>query len=98
MIKQWLCEEHFVDLIVDKFIDETDQETQESACMMLYELTTYFSSQCDSPLIQRLESHEIVDKLFKYIITTVSLFPQHHTFAICRCFLSSLLPLLFPPH
>lgn len=74
----WLCEEHFVDLIVDKFIDETDQETQESACMMLYELTTYFSSQCDSPLIQRLESHEIVDKLFKYIITT-----DHHSTSLC---------------
>lgn len=74
----WLCDEHFVDLIVEKFIDETDQETQESASMMLYELTTYFSSQCDSPLIQRLESQEIVDKLFNYITTTVSLLPSHY--------------------
>ena len=76
--QQWLCDEHFVDLIVEKFIDETDQETQESASMMLYELTTYFSSQCDSPLIQRLESQEIVDKLFNYITTTVSILPSHY--------------------
>lgn len=74
----WLCDEHFVDLIVEKFIDETDQETQESASMMLYELTTYFSSQCDSPLIQRLESQEIVDKLFNYITTT-----DHHSISLC---------------
>ena len=83
--KQWLCEEHFVDLIVDKFIDETDQERQESASMMLYELTTYFSSQCDSPLIQRLESQEIVDKLFKYITTTVSFLSSHNQLASCCC-------------
>lgn len=53
--------------------------------MMLYELTTYFSSQCESPLIQRLESQEIVDKLFKYITTTVSLLPTYHHLIICCC-------------
>ena len=59
-------------MLVDKFVHDDDEETQECACQTLYELATSLQCQPPSPIIQRLESEKLVNQLFDYIITTVS--------------------------
>jgi len=64
---KWLCEQKFVDLLMDKFVNCPDEETQQCVGQMLFDLAQLLSSDPPSPIIERLESIELVDKMFNYI-------------------------------
>lgn len=58
-----------MDALVDKFVHEQDEETQECACQAIYELAM---NPVQSPIVQRLETEELINQLFSFIVTTVS--------------------------
>jgi len=88
---KWLCEQKFVDLLMDKFVSSPDEETQQCIGQMLFDLASLLSSDPPSPIIERLESIEIVDKMFNYI-TDIETIKKHRS--LCLCGFSILIELL----
>jgi len=79
---KWLCEQKFVELLMDKFVTSTDEETQQCIGQMLFDLASILSSDPPSPIIDRLESKEIVDKMFNYI-TNPETITNHRSLSLC---------------
>jgi len=78
----WLCEQKFVDLLMEKFVSSTNEETQQCVGQMLFDLASILSSDPPSPIIKRLESIEIVDKLFNYI-TKLDTIKNRRSLSLC---------------
>jgi len=85
----WLCEEKFIELLVNKFVTSTNEETQQSAGLMLFELASNLSP--ESAIIAQLESIEMVDKLFTFI-TNPGTISEHRSISLCG--FSTLIELL----
>jgi len=70
---QWFSDEHLVELLVDKFVESTDREEQESISLTFIEMVFFIGTQQaalnstePSPIISRLESQECVDKILTH--------------------------------
>lgn len=85
----WLVEQKFIELLVNKFVTSTNEETQQCAGLMLFELASNLSP--ESSIIARLESIEMVDKLFTYI-TNPGTISEHRSISLCG--FSTLIELL----
>jgi len=78
----WLCDQKFVDLLMEKFVSCKNEETQQCVGQMLFDLASILSSDPPSPIIKRLESIEIVDKLFNYISDHDTI-TNHRSLSLC---------------
>jgi len=85
----WLCEQKFVELLIDKFVTCENEETQQSIGLMLFELASNLSP--DSAIITRLESIEMVNKMFEFITSTATI-TNHRSVSLCG--FSTLIELL----
>jgi len=85
----WLCEQKFIDLLIDKFVSCNKEDTQQSIGLMLFELASNLSS--ESAIISRLESVEMVDKMFTFI-TNPDTITNHRSVSLCG--FSTLIELL----
>jgi len=88
---KWLCDQKFVDLLMDKFTTCPNEDTQQCIGQLLYDLASLLSSDPPSPIIERLESAEIVDKLFNYITDTETITKKR---SLSLCGFSILIELL----
>lgn len=65
---EWLCSTGLIPLLVEKFDPLNPTEVHENASQTLTDIIIVSMNSANSPLIAQLESEEIVNKLFGYIL------------------------------
>lgn len=65
---EWLCSTGLIPLLVEKFDPANPTEVHENASQTLTDIIIVSMNSSNSPLIAQLESEEIVNKLFGYIL------------------------------
>ncbi|EGC34970.1 hypothetical protein DICPUDRAFT_92107 [Dictyostelium purpureum] len=65
---EWLDKQNLIGGIIDEFDPSLDSEYHENASFILSEIVEMTRNITDSPLLERLESEEMIKKLYNYIL------------------------------
>jgi hypothetical protein len=65
---EWLCSTGLIPLLIEKFDTANPTEVHENASQTLTDIIIVSMNSSNSPLIAQLESEEVVNKLFGYIL------------------------------
>jgi len=68
-VLEWLCTTDLISALVSKFDPHNSAEVHENAAQALVDIILVSMNSASSPLIAQLESREVLEKLFSYILT-----------------------------